>query len=66
MLSNQQGQIRELMKYFALDYTATGTAELIGISMRSVNSTYLRIRHRVAEACEFASPLKGAVEVDES
>ena len=42
------------------------TAELTGISVRSVNSIYLRIRRRIAESCELDSPLQGAIEVDES
>lgn len=51
---------------FALDFTATSTAELIGISVRSVNTIYLKIRKRIAESCALESPLQGAVEVDES
>lgn len=61
-----EAKFRQLVKCFELDFTVTSTAELIGLSMRSVNSIYFKIRHRVAEACKFASPLKGAVEVDES
>jgi len=54
------------VKWFALDLTATNTAKLIGISVRSVNSIYLGIRLRMAEDYEVATPLKDAVEVDES
>jgi transposase len=54
------------VRCFALDFTATSTAELIGISVRSVNTIYLKIRSRSAECCELESPLQGAVEVDES
>ena len=61
-----EAKFRQLVQCFALDFTATSTAKLIGISVRSVNSIYLKIRQRVADACEIASPLKGAVEVDES
>ncbi len=49
-----------------MDLTATVTAEITGILLRSVNTVYLKIRQRLAEACELASPLNGAVEVDES
>ena len=49
-----------------MDLTATNTAELTSISVRSVNSIYLKLRRRLAESCELASPLQGAVEVDES
>ncbi|MBU1978420.1 MAG: IS1595 family transposase [Gammaproteobacteria bacterium] len=61
-----EAKFRQLVRCFALDFTATSTAELIGISVRSVNSIYLKIRSRMAEACELATPLKDAVEVDES
>ncbi|WP_124946060.1 IS1595 family transposase [Sulfurirhabdus autotrophica] len=61
-----EAKFRQLVRCFALDFTASSTAELIGISVRSVNSIYLKIRLRMAEACEVATPLKDAVEVDES
>jgi transposase-like protein len=61
-----EAKFRQLVRCFALDFTAMSTAELIGISVRSVNSIYLKIRQRMAEACEVATPLKDAVEVDES
>ena len=49
-----------------MDFTATDTAEMTGVSVRSVNNIYLKLRARLAESCELASPLQGAVEVDES
>ena len=49
-----------------MDFTATDSAEMIGVSVRSVNSIYLKLRARLAESCERASPFQGAVEVDES
>ena len=61
-----EAKFRQLVRCFALDFTATNTAELIGILVRSVNSIYLKIRSRLAEACEQSSPLTGSVEVDES
>lgn len=39
---------------------------MIGLSVRSTNSIFIKIRHRIAEFCEIESPLQGAVEVDES
>ncbi|TYP80295.1 ISXO2 transposase-like protein [Nitrosomonas communis] len=39
---------------------------MTGISIRSVNSIYLKIRQRIACCCELESPLQGSVEVDES
>jgi transposase len=61
-----EAKFRQFVRCFALDFTATSTAELIGISVRSVNSIYLKIRRRLAEVCEQSSPLTGSVEVDES
>ncbi len=61
-----EAKFRQLIRCFALDVTATSTAELTGLSVRSVNAIYLKIRHRLAALCESESPLSGAVEVDES
>ena len=49
-----------------MDFTATDTAQLTDISIRSINSIYLKLRQRIAQICENESPLQGAVEVDES
>lgn len=61
-----EAKFRQLVHCFTLDFTASSTAELTGISVRSVNTIYLKIRQRLAESCEQDSPLQGAVEVDES
>jgi len=57
---------RRLIRAFAMDLTATDTAELTGLSVRSVNAIYLKVRRRIAEYCEAQSPFRGEVEVDES
>ena len=59
-------KFRQIVKCFAMDFTATDTATLSGISVRSVNAIFLKIRRRIAQVCEQNSPLKGVVEVDES
>lgn len=59
-------KFRQLLRYFAMDFTATDTALLTGITIRSVNSIYLKLRRHIAIVCEQQSPLAGAVEVDES
>ena len=59
-------KFRQLIRCFVMDFTATDTTEMIGVSVRSVNNIYLRLRARLAESCELTSPLQGAVEVDES
>ena len=59
-------KFRQLIRCFVMDFTATDTAEMTGVSVRSVNNIYLKLRARLAESYELASPLQGAVEVDES
>jgi transposase len=61
-----EAKFREILRYFAMDLTATDCAELSGVSVRSVNSIYLRIRRRLAQYCEQVSPLGGELEADES
>jgi transposase-like protein len=60
-------RFRHLLRLFALDLTASDTARLTGISVRSVNDIYLRLRQRIAYECEKTRPFKGGeVEIDES
>ena len=61
-----EAKFRRLLRCFALDLTATETAVMTGLSVRSVNAIYLRIRERLAEACETQSPFSGQVKIDES
>jgi transposase len=58
---------RQIVRYFALDLTASKTAELATMAHQSVNRIFLKIRTRVAEEAERASPFSSCeVEVDES
>jgi len=59
-------KFREIIKYFALDLTANKTAELTGLTHKTVNQIYLKIRQRLAEESQRQSPFYGEVEVDES
>ena len=43
-----EAKFRQIVRYFAMDLTATDCAELCGLSLRSVNSIYLRMRARMA------------------
>ena len=58
-------KFRQLLRYFAMDFSATDVAELIGIRRKAVTMIFLKIRQRIAEECERASPFSGEVEVDE-
>ena len=49
---------RRLIWAFAMDLTATDAAELTGVSVRSVNDIYLKIRRRIAEHGEAQSPFR--------
>ena len=57
---------RRIVRCFVLDLTATQTARLTGISVRSINAIYLKLRRRMAHICESIAPLNGIIEVDES
>ena len=61
-----EAKLRQILRYFAMDLTATDCAELSGVSLRSINTIYLRLRRRMAEQCEKVSPLGGELEADES
>jgi transposase-like protein len=61
-----EGKFRALLRCFALDLTATQTAELTSVSVRSVNQIYLRLRKRLAVECQRDSPFSGDLEADES
>ena len=55
-----------LLRLFALDLTASDAARLTGLSVRSVNDVYLRLRRRLQTWCPVPAELNGAVELDES
>jgi transposase-like protein len=59
-------KMRQIIKYFSLDLTASKTAEVVAVTRPSVSRIFVKIRQRIAEECERASPFGGTVEVDES
>ncbi len=60
-------KFRQLLRLFALDLTATDAAQLTGLTRKTVTTIFLKIRERIAEECERASPFSACeVEVDES
>ena len=55
------------MRLFALDFTASDVAALTGLTHKSVNTIFLKIRARIAQICEQESPFtSGEVEIDEA
>jgi len=61
-----EAKFRHLMKCFSMDLTATETAQLSSISLRSVTTIFDKLRAKIANWCEQSGPLEGTVEVDES
>ena len=62
-----ESKFRQILRLFCLDLTASDCARLSGVSVRSVNVIYLRLRERIAYECEKRRPFKGGeVEIDES
>ena len=60
-------KFRLLLRYFAMDLSASQTSSLTGISRRTTNSIFLKIRVRLFAACQAASSFGSSeVEVDES
>jgi transposase-like protein len=60
-------KFRQIVRYFAMDFTASDVAQLTGLTRKTVTVIFLRIRQRVAAECERASPYTDCeVEVDES
>src|SRR5687767_5197017 len=61
-----EGRLRRLIRCFALDLTASETAALVHLSVRSTNTIFLKLRRRLAAECEAQAPFSGQVEIDES
>jgi hypothetical protein len=59
-------KFRSFLRCFALDMTATQTAQMTGIFLRSTNQIFLRLREHLAQVCEKNSPFAGELEADES
>jgi transposase len=52
-------KFRQVVRHFALDFTASDVAKLTGLTRKTVTSIFLRIRERIAEECERQSPFGG-------
>lgn len=60
-----EAKFRQLVRLFALDLTATNTAEITGLSVSSREAIYQLILTRIAEVCAIQSPFKGEIEVND-
>ena len=61
-----EAKIRQLVKLFSVDLTASQIAKLSGVNRNTVNRYLTAFRERIACYCEAESPVKGEIEVDES
>ena len=61
-----EAKFRQIIRFFAMDFTATDTAQLANISVRSINSIFIKIRKKIVYKCAQVSPFNGVVELDES
>lgn len=61
-----EAKIRQLVKLFSVDLTASQIAKLSGVNRNTINRYVTAFRERIARYCEAESPAKGEVEVDES
>jgi transposase len=58
-------RFREIIRLFAMDMEASKIAEITGVSRNAVNRILKALRRRIAEWCEFDSPLPCLWESDE-
>ncbi|MFV7481309.1 IS1595 family transposase, partial [Acinetobacter junii] len=47
-----EAKFRQIICFFAMDLTASDTAKLTNISVRSINTIYIRLRKKIAAQCE--------------
>ena len=59
-------KFRDILKYLALDFTASDTVTLTMISVRSVNTIFLKLHKRIVQECGKQTPFSGVIELDES
>lgn len=59
-------KFREILKYFAMDFSVSQTADLTEISRRSISDVYQKLRNRIYEITRQEGKLEGEVEADES
>ena len=61
-----EAKFREVLRCFGEDLTASSTARMTGVTVRSVNDIFIRLRRRLAAISNCKSSLSGIIEVDES
>ena len=61
-----EAKFRQIIRFFAMDFTASDTAKLTNISVRSIHTIYIKLHKKIAVQCEKISPFNCIVELDKS
>jgi transposase-like protein len=61
-----EAQFRSILQCFVKDFDSYSTAEISGISRRSIQKYFEKLRNRIVEWMSNEKPFSGEVEVDES
>lgn len=56
-------KMRQIIRFFAHDLTASKTAELVGLTRRSVTVLFVRIRQRIAKNVNAPRPLRASLKL---
>jgi transposase len=61
-----EAQFRSVLRCFSQDFDSYSTAEILGISRRSIQKYFEKLRTRISTWVSDEKPFSGEVEVDES
>ncbi len=61
-----EAKFMQIIRFFAMDFTASDTAKLTNISVRSIHTIYIKLHKKIAVQCEKISPFNCIVELDKS
>ncbi len=61
-----EAKIRQIVRLFSIDLTASQIAEITGLNRNTINCHITALRERIASFCQEESPVRDEVEVDES
>lgn len=62
---NTGAKFSQIIRFFAMDYNALYTAKLTNISVRSINTIYIKLRKKLLPIVKMVTPFNGIVELDE-
>jgi len=62
----EEKKFRQILKPFALDLTASQSAEFINLNIKTINLLYRKFRERIKDLTNEISPIKSEYKTDES